>query len=650
VRPRVALASAAVLAALAVPAAWLSTTHAQERTRQPFTADPLSVSADIVEAMRLLNANPEAAVVLLHKLNTRYPNRDDILSRLGYALQVVDKPDSAAIYYRAALNANPLNLDAGKALGSILFTQGREREAMQVFDRMLDANNHGVSAYKMVAGALRDLGRPDEAIAVLEKGRERAKAGPAVQRGRSVGVLTLEIASYCKQMGDNRRALDEYFGYAAAETRNYRFVRDKMIELLRDAERDRETLIVYMRDRADRGGAGAFVAADVLAAHFLERGMLENSLEMALRADADKLADGASLLSLGEEATARAETKPHVERGRYYDLALRSLEAYTREHPKAASLAHARYLLAGVYAAYGSGVNAAVPAVEHAGYLERAVAEYAAVSRQYPGTEFAERAYVDRGDVLLRKLKRPQDALDAYKSGSVNARRDALTYAGRIAAVYIGTGRTAETEQYLRALSRAESPELAQAGQYYAGVYLATTKKYGAARDTLTSLAESAPFSPFANDAIETAWVIEEGLTLGEESLDDFAAAMKADLVGDTTTVVARLQTIVGRSLSDPLRPRALQRLGLLFFEARSYDAAIAVLRRFLDEYPDDDQCPAVQRAIGRTYEVGLGRYDAALKEYEHVLVAYSKYPMLDDVRRDVQRVRAVTQGATYAP
>jgi tetratricopeptide (TPR) repeat protein len=111
---------------------------------------------------------------------------------------------------------------------------------------------------------------------------------------------------------------------------------------------------------------------------------------------------------------------------------------------------------------------------------------------------------------------------------------------------------------------------------------------------------------------------------------------MKADLVGDTTSVVASLQTIVGRSLSDPLRPRALQRLGLLFFEAGSYDAAIAALRRFLDEYPDDDQCPAVQRAIGRTYEVGLGRYDAALKEYEHVLVAYSKYAMLDDVRRDV--------------
>jgi tetratricopeptide (TPR) repeat protein len=259
-------------------------------------------------------------------------------------------------------------------------------------------------------------------------------------------------------------------------------------------------------------------------------------------------------------------------------------------------------------------------------------------------------AYIDRGDVLLRKLKRPQDALDCYRSGSVNARRNATVYAGRIAAVYIGTGQTAETERYLQALMRSDHPELAQAGQFYAGIHLATAKKYEAARDTLTSLAERAPSSSFTNDAIETAWVIEEGLMLGEESLDDFAAAMKADLVGDTTTVVARLESIIARGVSDPLRPRALRRLGLVLFEAGGYDAAIAALRRFLDEYPEDDQCPAVQRAIGRTYEVGLGRYDAALEEYEHVLIAYPNYAMLDDVRRDVQRVRGITQGATYAP
>jgi hypothetical protein len=48
---------------------------------------------------------------------------------------------------------------------------------------------------------------------------------------------------------------------------------------------------------------------------------------------------------------------------------------------------------------------------------------------------------------------------------------------------------------------------------------------------------------------------------------------------------------------------------------------------------------------------MGLGRYDQALKEYEQVLMSYPQYAMLDDVRRDVIRVRAAVQaGATYAP
>ena len=78
-----------------------------------------------------------------------------------------------------------------------------------------------------------------------------------------------------------------------------------------------------------------------------------------------------------------------------------------------------------------------------------------------------------------------------------------------------------------------------------------------------------------------------------------------------------------------------------MLFEAGNYDGSIANLRRFLEDYPENDDCAGVQRAIGRTYEVGLGRYADALKEYEHVLVAYPDYAMLDDVRHDVERVRA---------
>ena len=68
-------------------------------------------------------------------------------------------------------------------------------------------------------------------------------------------------------------------------------------------------------------------------------------------------------------------------------------------------------------------------------------------------------------------------------------------------------------------------------------------------------------------------------------------------MVGDTTTVVIKLEAIAAREAHDPLRPRALHRLGLVFFEQGNYDASLATLRRFLEDYPEND---AVRRGAAR--------------------------------------------------
>jgi tetratricopeptide (TPR) repeat protein len=612
----------------------------QQRPRQAFPADPMTMSSDVMEATRLLAVNPQAGLALLRQLNARYPGRDDILARLGYGMQIVGNPDSAAYYYRAALAANPLNLDAGKALGSIYFSEGKESDAMQIFNRLLDANNHSVGAYRMVSGALRDLGRVDQAIAVLEQGKDKSKRN---------SVLALDIANLYKQAGDPKRAMDEYYSYATVDARSYRAAREKMLEVLRDAGREEPGVVSSLKSRVVARTSGSFVAADVLAAHYLQRGQLENALEMALRADEDPATDGTSLLALTEESLARAESQPRNARARYLDLALRSSEAYVKHHPSANGLDRASFALAGIYAEYGSGANPTLTAAERTAYLERAAAQYADVSKRFGGSDLAERAYIERGDIFLLKLKRPDNALDAYRSGSVNARRAGDVFAGRIARLYIGTGRMKEAESYLSSLSRAGNAELARAGQYFTGVYLSTQGKYALARDTLTSLAEGNPGSAYTNDAIELAWVIEEGLLLKSESLGDYVEASRAEMVGDSAVVTSKLQAIVGREAHDPLRPRALYRLGLVYFDQGSYDAALTALKTYLKDYPENDECPVVTRAVGRVYEVGLGKYDDALKEYEQILLAYPDYAMLDDVRRDVQRVRQLVKGS-YAP
>jgi outer membrane protein assembly factor BamD (BamD/ComL family) len=76
---------------------------------------------------------------------------------------------------------------------------------------------------------------------------------------------------------------------------------------------------------------------------------------------------------------------------------------------------------------------------------------------------------------------------------------------------------------------------------------------------------------------------------LKSQSLDDYVAAAKAGMVGDTVVVLSKLQTIVAREAHDPLRPRALHELGLLYFDQGQFDAALAALQSYLKDYPKND-------------------------------------------------------------
>jgi tetratricopeptide (TPR) repeat protein len=131
----------------------------------------------------------------------------------------------------------------------------------------------------------------------------------------------------------------------------------------------------------------------------------------------------------------------------------------------------------------------------------------------------------------------------------------------------------------------------------------------------------------------------------GDESLPVFMSARQAQMVGDTTTVVSRLEAIADGSVNDPLRPRAMYQLGQTLFASGDLDGSLARHNQFLKEYTQDPLRPEVQRAIAEVYEFGYEEYEKALREYEIVLMLYPNYVFLDEVREDVRRLRFIVEG-----
>lgn len=632
------LCCAAVLVAPWAPGAGRA---GAQRTRQvqPQHADKYEITSGMAEAIRYLSTDPSRSLDILRRLDRKFPGDDRITYRIGHAFQVMGQTDSAVVYYRRSLAINPRSIEAGRGLGTLYLSEERRDDAMIVFDRLLSANQYNVSAYKAVGNSLRDLGRYEDALAVYTEGRSRSKHH---------FVLTLEIADLhrsARQYGD---ALSEYMRYADERRGNYRFTRDRIMTMVREVtDAERIELVEILDGRLDAGTGIRYVTLDILAATYLEQGLLEQSLDAAIQADGEKESDGTVLLVLADQVIITANAKPRQERRRYLDLGVRALDAYATHHPGAAGTARARYMLATVYVQFGSGEvsGAGETDADRRLWVEKAVSELNEVSRRYPGSEYAEMASLERGDLLLHRLKQPRKALEAYKVGAVNSRRYGDVFAARIAEVYLGTGEYDDAEHYFTSLVGSGIYELMQTGMYYTGLLLAFRGEYESARDTLSTLAESDPASPYANNAIESAWVIEEALQFGSESLDVFMSARQSEMTGDTAMVITKLETIVAGPLYDTLRPRALFKLGQTLYESGDLDGSLQRYNQFLKEYVDNPMRPDVQRSLAAVYEFGYERYDRALREYEVVLMLYPDYAFLDEVRKDVRRLRFIVEG-----
>ena len=618
-----------VLAAALTP-----TAHSQTpRTRQP---DQYEITAQMSEAMRYLSTDPELALTLLRKINEQYPRRERILTRMGYAFQVLGQADSAEVFYQSALEVNPRSLQAGKSLGALYLTSDRQRQAMAVFGRLLDATEHSLGAYKTVGGVLRDLGRYDEALEIYESGRQHSERNY---------ILALEIAALHKSKGDYAAALAEYLDYVGLQARNYRFTRDRILEVLREAGPERSLLIESLQQKLVGEYPNRYVVLDVLAASYLEQGLLENALDMALQADAEQSSDGTVLLTLAEQIVGELEFRRREERHRYLELGVRALESLTKNHPKGSGAGRAKYMLSDMYVDLASTAVAAGGTTSREHYLEKAIAQLTNLTRFHPGSEYAELANLRKGDLLLLVMKDSEGALESYQSGAVNSRRYGDLFAARIGAVYLGLDRTSDAKKYLDRLLASGVQELSRTGLYYTGLMLTFSGEYQSARDTLTHLAEFDTGSPYTNDAIETAWIIEEGLQGTPMLLDSYMAALKAGLIGDTTTVIQKLRVVSRASMDEPLRSRALFKLALTYQMRDDLGTAMRMYKQFLSEHPGSSLRPDAQRGIARIYEYGYGNFDVALKEYEAVLIHYPDYTFLDEVREDIKRLRFIVKG-----
>jgi Tfp pilus assembly protein PilF len=105
---------------------------------------------------------------LNHLLETRSDD-PEVYFQLGVAFQDDEKPDSALVYYRKAVEHSPQMSKAYVNMGVLLDSQNRPREALQMFETAAKMNPRDVLAHAHAAAIMLDESDYENAWAHLEK-------------------------------------------------------------------------------------------------------------------------------------------------------------------------------------------------------------------------------------------------------------------------------------------------------------------------------------------------------------------------------------------------------------------------------------------------------------------------------------------------
>jgi len=594
------------------------------------------LNTQLGEVARLLRNDPEQAMLLLRRLRSKHPREVRVLTNLGQAYQALGKIDSAMVMYRQCLAFNQTNHEAIRALGILHYARGDREKAEDLFQRFLKDSRHNVGAYRLVGATLVEVGRYDLALDIYHKGSKRSE-----QHYK----LKLNIADLEKTLGNYQTALTEYLNYIEQVPGGYRPIKKivgQMFEGLGssvEGQQEGAKLLAIIEQRAAQTKTARSEMLDLLAGIYLGRGLLESSLDAALESDRAKRTNGQALFLFTEKLWNGYLDNQGEARRRYYDLCLRALAAYVEQYPRALLAPKAAYRRAYLFADAARGIVAPDPGPEPADPYADAIDQLDEMITRYPGSVEAAQAVLVKGDLLFEVGRRPREALAVYNEGLKRSSQVTSAFVEKIGRMYLVLEEYDSARRHFDKFIRSSHEQRQQAGIYYLGVLMSFTGEYEAARDTLTSLAKIDPSSPYTNDAIELAWVIEEGMQKNKKALGYYINALKADMARDTARVVSSLERIVAEGAGSSLRPRALYRLGGVYAQQKNYEKALDRLQQFAGEYSDHHLRPDVHRAIARVYEYGLGRTDLALKEYQTILIKHPSYIFIDEVRMDITRL-----------
>jgi cellulose synthase operon protein C len=332
--------------------------------------DTLSARYELAETY-LQAGQFDRATALLEDLYAAQPETYLFFDRLREAYESAERYDDAILLVEGHMQRQPENTSLFSVKARLLYLKGDEPGAFDAWDDAISADSDSRNTYLTVYQTMFDLRLTDQAIAVLERGREALG---------DESVFLTDLAYLYSTVGRHEEAVSEYLKLLAASERQLSFIRSRLSRFMEDPQALQAGIAAA--EQGVRREPSNRAIRELLAWFYLEAGDYRKALEINREIDRLGQESGRVLLLFAQSA---------VDAGAY-DIAAEAFAEVVSIYPDSPAAPDAQFNLAlmnerwaaetGEQAVDASGERVAAP------HYERALEGYRIFMQQYPSHEY----------------------------------------------------------------------------------------------------------------------------------------------------------------------------------------------------------------------------------------------------------------------
>ena len=567
----------------------------------------------------LVLGRPEDAIPLLHTILTRYPGSYEVTILLARSYESAGMSGEAVEFLEEARRRWPDEFQFTEMLGMAYLELGRSDKAVEVWHSVLRDDESSVGRHMQVSKLEWRAGMFDQAIETLKDARKFE---------RYYARLTADIVRMEKTRGNYRSAFMEALsGFEMEEMPDLGRAK-RAISSFREAGSPSE-LIAAVDSFAVHGKKNASFFITLRAALLVEIDDYRAASHYLIRAGSGEAAER-DLYSFVLHLYSQGGKAGNTAFEGYLERTSSSFIRRYDDSPRAP-----RVLL--------EGAEHAELAARRGGPGEREAAERAVVMADSTishrrGRPYAEKALLIKARVLLEHLHDPAEALRAVDSGSWRHRNMAREAAAIRLEALVLSGRWDDAMKRFDALVASPDSSLAASGKYGRGMVLFYSGNFEEAAKTLSEVAAEAPWSKWANDALETAVLIRRAESEDPAVLAAFASAMTAGGSGRYGEAADSLEAVAVRFPRSALAPEAFYESALLLERAGRRAESVAMLEKIAEAYPLSRSAPRAVETLASLLEEEDPQ--ASARWYALFLERYGEDPWATRVRSRYMRLR----------